>query len=215
MLNFARHPWTWTLFGRLWAASIPPPAPRMCSPPSMIWRPLQRKIVLTRTANACALSAVLRKIIVENGKACRASLSTSLLEDDGSSSGNPLTIEISADVIRKVLKNLPQGSACGASGWTFATIRFAFQERDVLHNDRIEVLRTFVAALLAGHLCPDHLLTSRAVLIPKDDTKYRPLGIGESWYRFAARVASSLLAHSVGRSLPRSSLAAESLQAAK
>ena len=68
-------------------------------------------------------------------------------------------------------------------------------------NFPVSVLCRFCEAFLAGKLCPDQLLTSRAVLIPKDGTKFRPLGIGEAWYRFAARVAAKALATEIGGKL--------------
>ena len=111
-------------------------------------------------------------------------------------------IHITTDHIREVIQRLPAGSANGASGWTFSTIRFLYREKNQVLEDDINLLTNFCKAFLSGRLCQDHLLLSRAVLIPKNGgAKYRPLGIGECWYRFGCRVIMRVVAHSVGLKL--------------
>lgn len=100
-----------------------------------------------------------------------------------------------------MIKRLPAGSANGASGWTFSTIRFLYHDKNQELDADINLLTNFCKAFLSGRLCQDQLLLSRAVLIPKDRTKYRPLGIGECWYRFGCRVIMRVVAHSVGLKL--------------
>jgi hypothetical protein len=46
---------------------------------------------------------------------------------------------------------------------------------------------------------------SRAVLIPKAGGGYRPLGIGEAWYRLGAQIATAKVVREISKRWPLSS----------
>ena len=56
-------------------------------------------------------------------------------------------------------------------------------------------------AMLAGRVRREFWTPSRAVLIPKGSDQWRPLGIGESWYRLMGRCAMQTLRSTVGPKL--------------
>jgi hypothetical protein len=89
---------------------------------------------------------------------------------------------------------LPVGSAAGPSAWTYAAIRAIFFENEGVSEAVVgPILSMFCNAMLAGKLQREVWLRSRAILIPKKDGSWRPLCIGEAWYRFVGRAA--MLAH--------------------
>jgi hypothetical protein len=114
-----------------------------------------------------------------------------------------LQFERDADIVEG-LKELPLGSARGATGWTFRAMRMIclWQEKDEDPNQGrcIAAVRHFFNKCLRGEFpqavvaC---LTVSRSVLIPKSDNGWRPLGIGECWYRLLGRVALKQLTPSL------------------
>jgi hypothetical protein len=110
-------------------------------------------------------------------------------------------LRISADVVGRVMRNLSKGSANGASGWTCATIYRLYGGCDSglgEHHDKIANLFTLLAS---GELPAKYWNWSRAVLIPKDDGGFRPLGIGETWYRILGKCILQVVAAKVGEGL--------------
>ena len=92
------------------------------------------------------------------------------------------------------LKRLPVGSASGPSGWTYGCIVDVFlvssrYESDAEKKERVGVIKDFCNRMLSGTMSSPLWLRSRVVLIPKKGGGWRPLGIGEAWYRLVGRVA--------------------------
>jgi hypothetical protein len=105
-------------------------------------------------------------------------------------------ITITPTAIPSLLASLPTGSAAGVSGWTYSAIKSLFSSTDATTND---LLAKLLNRMLSGRLTSDLWLFSRSVLIPKSSGGYRPLGIGDAWYRIAARAALFQLGPEVGR----------------
>ena len=100
--------------------------------------------------------------------------------------------------IPELLASLPDGSASGVSGWTYSAIKALYISCDASSTEKLARLLT----RMLGGLLPSNLwLLARAVLIPKLAGGYRPLGIGDAWYRLAARAAIRKLGPSVGQQL--------------
>lgn len=108
-------------------------------------------------------------------------------------------IEIPDDVIPRLLEKLPSGSAAGVSGWTYGLIKaLFFADDDEVSAHCSETISLLLNSILSGSLSSDLWLPVRSVLIPKTAGGYRPLGIGEAWYRLAGRAALLCLGPSVG-----------------
>jgi ribonuclease HI len=115
----------------------------------------------------------------------------------------PLSLD-TEDVRYAVLK-AQLSTSTGWTGWSNALIR-----RVVIYgahsNELLEVLCKFYNTWGTGTLSADVaslFATARGVLIPKDGgSGYRPLGIGESWYRIGCRCYLSRFAFAHQRMLP-------------
>lgn len=102
-------------------------------------------------------------------------------------------------IVDEALRSLPSGSANGASGWTCGLIRRLYTTRE---GTDTQALIDFLNALASGALPHTHWTTSRAVLIPKPNSNgFRPLGIGEAWYRFLGRALLLSIGKEVGGQL--------------
>jgi hypothetical protein len=109
------------------------------------------------------------------------------------SADDPVGVELLERHVTTTIERLNIRSASGATGWTNQCIRTLMLHVTAdqrTHDERREAMTAFTAVCnqaLSGklHLSVAWLwATSRAALIPKDNgTGWRPLGIGESWYR--------------------------------
>lgn len=125
--------------------------------------------------------------------------------------GDPTPHQINSDHVIRGIGALQFGSAQGVSGWTFKAIKEICLHRskennDVVFQSCVDSIAGFFNACLRGELPSSviALLTaSRSVLIPKqnDPGSYRPLGIGESWYRVLGRIVMANLGERVGERL--------------
>jgi len=97
-------------------------------------------------------------------------------------------IDFDADIVREVIKRLPKGSAHGSSPWTYSWIQKLFGGTDNALARYHSAIGSFFRKMKEGKLDMNLWTCSRAVLIPKaEEGKWRPIGIGESWYRMFGR----------------------------
>jgi hypothetical protein len=103
------------------------------------------------------------------------------------------------DVVREVIGALPKGSANGCSGWTYSIIHALFMDAE---EKDFQVVANLFTELAANRLSNLFWTQSRAVLLPKGQDKFRPLGIGEAWYRVLSRSLLVLVGSDLGRLAP-------------
>ncbi len=105
-------------------------------------------------------------------------------------------VQLDKGDIVKAFYKLDPDSAQGMSGWTNGLIRNLFGKngRNGLEEDVEKYLIPLFNKILRGKLPRTFWTSSRATFIPKsnDPGQYRPLGIGEVWYRFFGK---SLMQH--------------------
>jgi hypothetical protein len=128
----------------------------------------------------------------------------SIADEERISTSAPISVD--ASQIEAVIRKLPVGSSAGASGWTYAAIKSIFLEDSETMGTACEIISKLCNAMLSGRIGRGGWLRSRAVLIPKKDGSYRPLSIGESWYRLAARAALCSIGSEIGNQLAPSQL---------
>ena len=95
------------------------------------------------------------------------------------------------------------GSAPGADGWTFRLMG-AILKGEKEDSDIIIKVTAFLNSMLKGTMPPsirELFSVCRSVLIPKDEDSYRPIGIGECWYRLMGTLAARILSDDVGKHL--------------
>lgn len=116
-------------------------------------------------------------------------------------------LKFTADHIAQVLQKLPKGSSNGFSSWTYAIIRQLYAPPKELpslaaeSSRHLTIIAKLFTLLVSGVLSNEHWTTSRAVLLPKPDNGWRPLGIGESWYRFLNRTILLVVGADTGNQL--------------
>jgi hypothetical protein len=111
-------------------------------------------------------------------------------------------LEITAKDLARVLGKLPVGSASGSSAWTYGVIRSILYEGGDEYKAMLELVTKFINKMLSGKMGSRRWVISRAVLLPKKDGGgWRPIGIGEAWYRLAGRVAVDMEGSTVGAKL--------------
>eukprot|EP01035_Chromulina_nebulosa_P043317 gene43317-58663_t len=110
-------------------------------------------------------------------------------------------LRVSGELFKGILEGAPKGSAPGAMGWTFRLI----QQMVRGHPDPAifceKIVLYLINPMLAGKLNCQLWTTSRAVLIPKKSPGWRPLAIGDAWYRLMARTAMRACGVDVGKKL--------------
>jgi hypothetical protein len=121
----------------------------------------------------------------------------------GDGSEDPVGLTITEAEVELGIRQLQHGSASGSSGWTNAAI----QSVCLAAGDSTPLLTAitrFFNKCLQGTLsvgCKDLWTVSRAVLLPKKGGGWRPLGIGESWYRLMGRIVSKKVSTTIGQQL--------------
>jgi hypothetical protein len=113
---------------------------------------------------------------------------------------SPLTV--TAGDVLAVLEHLPSGAAAGASGWTYAAMKAIFLRNSAYSGRASQLLATFCNLMLSDQLLSQVWLRTRSVFVPKKNGRPRPLGIGDSWYRFVGRVALSKVRLATGSATP-------------
>lgn len=95
------------------------------------------------------------------------------------------------------------GSAPGADGWTFRLMG-AILKGEKAESEIVIKVTDFLNSMLKGTMPPsirELFSVCRSVLIPKDEDSYRPIGIGECWYRLMGTLAARILSEEVGKHL--------------
>jgi hypothetical protein len=103
--------------------------------------------------------------------------------------------------VLEVHEHLPSGAAAGASGWTYAAMKAIFLRNSAYSGRASQLLATFCNLMFSGQLLSQVWLRTRSVFVPKQNGRPRPLGIGDSRYRFVGRVALSKFGDRIGHAL--------------
>jgi hypothetical protein len=106
------------------------------------------------------------------------------------------------------IMKLKWGSAPGVSGWSFRALKqillYKKKKNEVWSmNKALDSVTSFLILPLKGKLkqtVVQHLVRSRCVLIPKNENSFRPLGIGECFYRLMGRVVINIVGKPTGAS---------------
>ena len=115
----------------------------------------------------------------------------------------PCFFHLTAHNVLSAVRRLKPGKSQGSSGWTSRAITSVLldsAEADSAQDlDRCQEVNLFIGRCFRGEFpedCCRLWAVSRAALLPKDPEKveYRPLGIGESWYRLMAQVIARAFA---------------------
>jgi hypothetical protein len=96
-------------------------------------------------------------------------------------------MELTHEEVRKTLACLQTDRAAGHSGWTNRLLRKlalgGTSDESVTFAARLTAVYNYLLTGKAPPAVRDIWTSSRLVFIPKDDTAYRPIGIGEILYR--------------------------------
>ena len=109
-------------------------------------------------------------------------------------------LPINGERVQECMRLLPKWSANGPSGWTNGLILQLFHI-DHASPQVFETIAQMFLVMAANAMPSEGWITSRALLINKTGGGYRPLGIGESWYRFLTRCLLSIAGPTVGSEL--------------
>jgi hypothetical protein len=85
---------------------------------------------------------------------------------------------VTEEILAKVLKGLPQGSAAGLSGWTYEHSKAATTSNEHTGVIVLQLVNSIVQGTLT-HI--PHLLDARLLLVAKPLGGVRPIAIGEVW----------------------------------
>ena len=114
----------------------------------------------------------------------------------------PPQLQLSTTDVFEAMQSLDPKSSHGWTGWTFHVMKSLFlTDYSEVHNLKSSALACITVlfnAILLGYPPSDLWLVSRAVLIPKEKGGYRPLGIGESWYRCISRAIMRIVGAPTG-----------------
>lgn len=117
-----------------------------------------------------------------------------LTQLDASTMPSAAPLVITRDDVATCLDRLYVGSAAGASGWTNYLLRTLF----IGNDEAIAAITHLFNLILEGQVDISCLNESRLVFIPKRSNGYRPLGIGDCWYRLLGRVVLKAIGADVG-----------------
>ena len=122
--------------------------------------------------------------------------------DDPPVEGDPAGMELTGNEVLAGIRRLPKETAAGSSGWSNKALMAVVLTADkVLSESICARLAVLFNRGLSGELDGSVAAiwsVSRAALIPKDDEAWRPLGIGEGWYRLMGRVINRKCAKTIG-----------------
>jgi hypothetical protein len=117
--------------------------------------------------------------------------------------GDPVGLVLEAKEVLMGIRRLPKDTCTGSSGWSNRAIMSL-----ILAEEEVEQLVAELTILfnrsLSGAVATGVVAlwsTGRAALIPKPDGSWRPLGMGECWYRLMGRVIVQSYSEEVGQKL--------------
>ncbi len=132
------------------------------------------------------------------------------VEDDPAKPGEPFLFDQA--FVQRCVRDLPKGSANVASAWSYNIIHRLYAAPSEGAEFHLTTLATFLSKMANGMLGNRLRTKSRAVLIPKPEAgKFRPIGIGEAWYRLLGRCILKEVGREVGGQLSRFKWVVESL----
>jgi hypothetical protein len=118
---------------------------------------------------------------------------------------DPEGLSITAAQVEQTIGSLNRRSCHGSSAWTNVAIcRLMKPPMDHQDTSVIQTVTRMINMLCAGRIhsiVGNMWATSRAALLPKHDEGWRPLGIGEAWYRLVGRIVSSIMSPALAPTL--------------
>ena len=133
----------------------------------------------------------------------------------GITEDTPPGLTVTFDDVVKGIKLLSKDAAPGATGWTNHTLKFLMAIKKNGNAEETSAMAGRIASVfnrIYNGTMPEATrwlwTRSRSLLIPKVGTNgYRPLGIGDVWYRLLMRIPYSCVAKKLGESLAPEQLA--------
>ena len=116
----------------------------------------------------------------------------------GDGTDDPPGLVLDRSLVEKTIYTLQHGKANGSSGWTNRALQ-AIATFNHTAMDISDPITKWFQRCMNGDLPFEASAvwsTSRAVLLPKGND-WRPLGIGETWYRLLSRIANASVVSSV------------------
>lgn len=110
----------------------------------------------------------------------------------------PLQIDV-PDVMMAIQKSNSHAAA-GYTAWTFALVK-ALTDGQNGTIPWLHAIKRLFNMMLGNRVRRDYWVPSRAVLLPKGDTAWRPLGIGECWYRLLGKTVMLHEGRFIGKAL--------------
>jgi len=111
-----------------------------------------------------------------------------------------LSLQLSEAEVSAAIESCNSQSSAGYSAWTFAAIQNSLKNLPGTGSNEdvrglfIQAVTRFFNSMLAGKASKTWWTPSRSVLIPKDGGRgYRPLSIGDTWYRLMGRAVLQAL----------------------
>jgi hypothetical protein len=106
--------------------------------------------------------------------------------------------------LNEAVSKLNFGSAPGSSGWSFRSMDAILSIKEGDDDSHLKMVLDFFNRAVAGDL-PTEVYqiwtTSRSVLIPKNDSAFRPLGIGECFLRLLSKMLNDKVKTELGEKL--------------
>jgi hypothetical protein len=119
--------------------------------------------------------------------------------DEWNGNTTPLMVEV-RDVAVAIQKSNSHAAA-GYTSWSFALVKALCNDKANLVAPLLFAITRLFNLMLSNRVRRDYWVPSRAVLLPKGDTAWRPLGIGECWYRLLGKTVMLAKGREVGRAL--------------
>jgi hypothetical protein len=110
-------------------------------------------------------------------------------------------LQLTQEDVLAAIRHLPRGSAAGFNGWTYDAVRSICLYLPNQANFAEALVILFNKMLRGDMPFPENWTAGRSVLLPKADGKWRPICVGDVWYRIMARAINSKVSVEVGKLL--------------